>query len=478
MNINFSNTNIFQMIYRASGLDLLYFSDEHYKERFFSIVESFSPEKLQEIAQNLHEYYGVSSKDDIFEFENTASHLSIIYSAYSSLESAFFQMKFDEFSNNYLSDDSIKEAFKIFSIDTSADGFYDDFRSEIAGSFYDDAGVCNERLKQYLTQMQDVFAYAPKSTTYAFDIARMLQIATNSFALGYIDYDEFCELYDKYTKSALEIFSSFDEYAASCLLGRAFMFLDDETSFKESVCEHAKTFYILANAPFDVFKASGIWAENLDKQKQNIIKITQNFIDNAEIDELKKSMQELYEFAKDRVSQYGFDMQMLEVCLDEYYQNFHFILKQNALDSLASGYDVYTPLRELGDDDDTFFKRVRNFCDKAKLTLASDEVPLLMLTQLGDYLITNKAIYSFKGVLLIFGKKLVATPWSKVELDAEFEDSLSVVLRYSKNPDLKLDFDTAEYSKEHNLSKSNKDEILYIMDTVKSAFASLKKAYA
>lgn len=145
---------------------------------------------------------------------------------------------------------------------------------------------------------------------------------------------------------------------------------------------------------------------------------------------------------------------------------------------MASGYDVYTPLRELGDDDDTFFKRVRNFCDKAKLTLASDEVPLLMLTQLGDYLITNKAIYSFKGVLLFFGKKLVATPWSKVELDAEFEDSLSVVLRYSKNPDLKLDFDTAEYSKQHNLSKSNKDEILYIMDTVKSAFASLKKAYA
>lgn len=47
MNINFSNTNIFQMIYRASGLDLLYFSDEHYKERFFSIVESFSPEKLE-----------------------------------------------------------------------------------------------------------------------------------------------------------------------------------------------------------------------------------------------------------------------------------------------------------------------------------------------------------------------------------------------------------------------------------------------
>lgn len=173
------------------------------------------------MAQNLQDYYDISSKDDISEFSNAAPYLSIIYSTYSSLGSAFFQMKFDEFADKYLSDDSIKEAFKIFSIDTSADGFYDDFRSEIAGSFYDEAGVCNERLKQYLTQMQDVFAYAPKSTTYAFDIARMLQIATNSFALGYIDYDEFYELYDKYTKSALEIFSSFDEYAASCLLGRA-----------------------------------------------------------------------------------------------------------------------------------------------------------------------------------------------------------------------------------------------------------------
>lgn len=43
--------------------------------------------------------------------------------------------------------------------------------------------------------------------------------------------------------------------------------INDETSFKESICEYAKTFYILANAPFDVFKASGIWAENLDEQK-------------------------------------------------------------------------------------------------------------------------------------------------------------------------------------------------------------------
>ncbi|WP_169776879.1 DUF1266 domain-containing protein [Campylobacter mucosalis] len=61
------------------------------------------------------------------------------------------------------------------------------------------------------------------TTIVTFDYARIVNIANGGYALGYLNEQEFLEIFTLYTEMIKKIFKGFDKLIASFLLGRSFM---------------------------------------------------------------------------------------------------------------------------------------------------------------------------------------------------------------------------------------------------------------
>lgn len=484
MNLNFIPHNIFQAAYRASNMDTIWISQAYAENRHFSVVENTSPANLAELAQNLNDYYEVAdaaSMIDAIQIYMTAADfdavvLALFRVAFAELGSDFINLTAAQFTERYLTEAQILAHTRQTEYNAEDLSKLHEFASRY---YFNPEKPMLPNIANFLAQTQDLFALCPKSATTAFDTARIVQIITNCYAVGYIDAEECEQLLAKCISWHEPRFQGFDEYIASFLLGRAYFSLErGETDIATAISEHATIYQILFNAPYDVFAASGLWADTLTQQKARIAPLLQRYANHETIAEQIQSTQTLKEEMLASIAKNGGEAKLFERTLDEFIRHCYQPAKLGRADSLfENGVDssLITPLDEMNGDI-SLYAYSKKFCDKYKITLANDEYPIMYsdATLGGKRLITNRAIYAITGMLMF--KKLVRTEWKDTTLSAAANDTASVIVTYCASPKLSLDIDAASYAKAYGI-KDDSQSLAPVAQGVAQAFQALRAFY-
>ncbi|MDL0089872.1 DUF1266 domain-containing protein [Campylobacter gastrosuis] len=424
--------NIFGAIYRISAIDRIFLSKEYAKDRIFSIVASNSPNDLSELAAELNELYDITDKQSLYEaikgYDSTEFEtilLNLLFRAKDELGDKFSELNFGKFNLVYANDNSLKSALEVFKIKPNDDDFktYKADFENFAKFFFgigEDASDQIPKFAKFYDATKEISALCKGTTIAAFDYARIVQIATGGYALGYLNEQEFLEIFTLYTEMTKKIFKGFDEFIASFLLGRAFMnFFERDEFIDEGLIFRANTFYIALNSPFDMFKESGIWTENLDEQKARISKILENLIDLNEYKNAQNEMESLKSGLENELLSHQSDIKKFEKALDCYLANFHYVLKDGGVEFIFNDFvienAIFTPLHELTDEF-SFCTNVEKFLNKTKIKLADDEWAIMVILRGDNTLVTNKGFYVQSGFM--FMKKVNFYPHKDVKFRA------------------------------------------------------------
>lgn len=486
MKKDFIAGNIFQVAYRVSDLDRIFISKELAKERIFSLVHFNHPENLQESAKSLQEFYDITDKNSMYkaiahydslEFESVLTYL--LYQAYKEFGNKLADMTWAEFAPRYLNEGSLKEALKIYLINFSDEDFkaYKEQFAAFSGSFFglgEEAQNLAPKFVNFCNQTSELFALCERTTTSALNYAKALQILSQSYAVGYLDEQEYFEQSKFYIDTVTQIFSGFGEFFASFLLGSAFINLstsDKNTDFIKEISEHINALYIALNSPYDMFKESGIWADSLDTERKKLNEILSKHIDKNENKNKLNKINSLLDDLKQDSLKYGFSFEIFAKTLDLFYENFYNVLKEYKAETIVSIPDqnfFFTPRDGL---DLNFYANVHAFIKKAKISLQTYEFPILLNLSGKEALITNKAIY-IKGAMLF--KKIKKIPWTQANF--RIQTHYLKALRCFVNESDYFNIDFRKYKKLTAKNQDNdtafKDEII----ALSAAFDRLKSA--
>lgn len=451
--------NIFQVAYRISALDYIFISKEYANDRIFSTIASNSPNFLSTIAKEMSEIYDItdtkSLREAIKAYDTSETYgvlLSLLFRAKNELGDDFNGLTFAKFSLAYANKNAINEALSHFKIKLDSEQF-ESYKEEFdwcAKYFFgQNENEINfiPRFIKFANDTKDIHKLCKHTTIAAFDYARVVQIATNGYTLGYINKEEFLEIFTLYTKMIKQIFSGFDEFIASFLLGRAFMnFFGSENFIDENVIDRTKVFYIALKSPFDMFKESGIWSENLEVQKAKISKILEGLMDFNEYKKEQSEMFMLKQELDDTLKTHGTNAQEFANLLDFYFESFYYTLKEYGVEFIYDDFVIenciFTPLHELTDDY-SFYGAVSDFLNKTKTKLAVGEYPIMAILRGNKTLITNRGFYIESGFM--FMKKTAFTPHSNVQFRAVLDGTGDLKCFVSEKMHFLTDFN--EYAK-------------------------------
>lgn len=415
--------NIFQVMYRVSNLDRIFISKELAKERIFSLVDFNHPENLANFKRDLKEHFNITNKNTMYqtimhyenlEYDGVLTHL--LYKAYKDFEGELADIKWEEFASKYLNEKSLKVALKIYLINYSNEDF-DDYKKQFE-SFSKDFFEPSEnnqnlvfKFVYFISQMGEFFSLCENTTISAFSYARVLQILNLSYAVGYINEQEYEKESKFYINNITNIFSCFGEFFASFLLGSAFLRIGKNSDVIQGISEHINALYIVLNSPYNMLKESGIWPNSLEADRERLNEILLKYIDKNNNEKQLSKMNLLLDQLKQEAKNQGFSFEIFTQTLDLFYENFYNILKEHRVEFLVSTPDknlFFTPRDGL---DFQFYVNFRAFAKKAKIYLEDGEFPILLNLNGKKTLITNKAIYIQSGVLLF--KKIKKIPWTQ-----------------------------------------------------------------
>lgn len=505
MSKNFNENTLFALPYRLNSFDYIFISKEFAKERIFSLVESHHPSNLAECAQILDEYYGVTDAQsmlraiDAYDGSDSVDVvLALFYKAFCELGVKFAELNFSQFSQTYLQHDAIAKVAQTFFADMSQNKYEYIDKIETYARFYfgelaDEDGKNSDNLipniTEFFVQTSELYGLVKTQGVSAFNYARVIHIITLSYAVGYIDRGEFEHILGIYAGSIKQIFSGWDEYIASVLLGTAFLNLDDlpqsasqrESFFVNAIKDRANAVYVALNSPYDMFKESGIWSENLENSRAKISEILKKYINTSEYEQGKKDMSSLKDELTQTVQEAGYDMKIYERTLDEYYVNFHHILKDGAAEflfNLPESNFIFTPLHEMSDEY-SFYGAAGDFLNKTKVKLGSDEYPLMVILDSNLTLFTNKGIYIYSGMMFFKKAKFYAYKDVNFKIGVGFLGSLRCFVDGKEYFDIDLD----EYEKiTGKKSGTEESENLKIfsteIDALTRAFEQIKKKFS
>lgn len=436
MKKDFIAGNIFQIAYKTSNADRIFISKELAKERIFSLVDFNHPENLQEFSQALQEFYDITDKNSMYkaiayydgsEFEGVLTHL--LYQAYKEFGDELAGMTWAKFAPGYLNDNSLKEALKIYLINFSDEDFKaykERFENFSKGTFGLDESRENliPQFVDLCRQTSELFALCERTTVSGLYYARALQILSHSYAVRYIDEEEYFKQSKFYIDAVTKIFSGFGEFFASFLLGSAFVRIGKSNDVMQDIKDRINAIYVALNSPYDMLKESGIWADSLEADREKLNEILSGYIDKDEDKKQLDEMNLLLEDLKRDSEKYGFSFEIFAKTLDLFYENFYNILKEYRVETMVSIPEqnfFFTPRDGL---ELNFYCNVATFLKKAKISLQSDEFPI-MLNLSGNYtLITNKAVYIQSGILMFKKLKTVALAQADFQVKTHYTGTI------------------------------------------------------
>ena len=102
--------------------------------------------------------------------------------------------------------------------------------------------------ERFCTDAADFYALCEKQNMRGFDYARIVQIISNSFAVGYLKRQDYEKLIEFYGKKILKTFGSWEEYIASYILGGAYWDFKG-IGTKTDLSERGASVYIAITSP-------------------------------------------------------------------------------------------------------------------------------------------------------------------------------------------------------------------------------------
>ncbi|MCD8213420.1 MAG: DUF1266 domain-containing protein [Campylobacter sp.] len=431
MRDNQNPANIFQVMYKTSNLDRIFISDELARDRIFSVVESHDPRELKNVANDLSELYDVVDKQslqnavDNFDSRDTDGVLdALLRKAYNELGDEIIKMNYDEFSARYLDDATLKSALDVFGIKFEQDEFESYktvFKDFVKICFGEDDEQSENQVPDfvaYCKHLSELYKLCENTGMIAYNFANIFNIISKGYAVGYIDKKEYDNAMTLYADAVKGIFSGFDEYFASYLLGYAFSYDEVDLSAPE-LQERVKSIYIATNSPFDMLAESRIWSENLNAQKSRINQFLAPIMDMNANKKDADEMELLLNDVKQNCEQCGFDFKTYQKTLDIYITNVKSPLLDYGVElmfNIPETNGIFTPLHELSDEY-SFYGAVNDFCKKTKFKFSDGEFPIIVILDSNISLVTNKAIHIYSGMM--FFKKLKSFAWIDVEFKAE-----------------------------------------------------------
>lgn len=412
MDLNFIPYNIFQFPYRTSGLDMIFISKKLAAERFFSAVDRPDAEYLDELAANLSELYDVTDEKSAFErikvFDDHAYFCALV-TLFRRAEGELGTINFTEFSANFLTDEDVKSALEAVGVKFDEKDFAD-IKAALTNMAKESfEGGETQKFLKFSRAVREFWPFCERTGIRAFDYAVILQIAANAFAVGYIAQKDFEEIVAHYGERAAREFGCWSEFMAGYVLGGMYIFFDEKT-VKSDLKYRATPIYTCLTSPYDMFKASGIWADSADDARAKLGPILEKYVDLSEFNAQKEENLLIVKELEEGCEKSGLGLEDFACTLDAFYDDFYGFFKNRRCEELMRTPEqtyAVTPLSTL-EGGGSVLEEARKLAAKFKLKFDADELPLIKFE---TALLTNKAVY-IEGRLPFF-KKAKKITWKQ-----------------------------------------------------------------
>ena len=422
VNLKFIPQNVFQATERTNHLDRVFVSHELFADQFFSFTSSNHTHYLEELKQNLKETHKITSKDSVYKaIDSVVSYayhynilLDLLYKAYEDRDDSLESMTCEEFMGIYLTDEYLKNALKAVQSNFLHRKFklYKENFIYFAKSFFGVSGEDDDendvpKFVKFCKQTTEIYKLCKNTGSRGYELSKIFEIISDSFAVGYIDESEFDGLMNFYSEKVEKTFSGWDEFIASCVLGGAFRFFDEgEIDYIKESYDYINAFHRLLNSAYDVFAASGIWTKNLDEARQKALNLLDKYADREEENSDKEYTQNIINWCEKEAQKCGLNFKDLQKATEIYYKNFYSVFKNNRIEFMleTKNNGVITPRKTL-ELEHSLYKEVKIFMDETGFEFSDKEFPILIILASKKTLITNQAVYTYGGMLFKKFKK-------------------------------------------------------------------------
>lgn len=251
-----------------------------------------------------------------------------------------------------------------------------------------------------LDQYADLVNMAYPFLYWGYDIARYIEVIRESYEVGYLTKEQANEQIDELALSVEKRFTSWEQFLASCLVGKCFksggkLFSNNDIL---NINDYVKNIYDLIQSPNNILMSSGIWP-------------------NSNLNQLAFKLERAFDLKPNKVAdalaEYGVNVQLKTKSVTLAYEKLFKPLEDAGLSLLFQGEKqtdhFYYAVAE-SDEDVLFWKRFHTLKEDYELFFSKNEIPLFIF---GSFYLTNKAMYYTKRSL--FRKKLITTPIADLE---------------------------------------------------------------
>lgn len=316
-------------------------------------------------------------------------------------------------------------------------GNYHALKLEEISSFLN--GIENPIVKEFYLSLNELTG---SQIIQGFDDCRIIDVLTKSYASRLIPKEQFEEIFTEQTVRIENSYQSWEQYLASCVLGKLLQFIPDSETIT-SVEDYIIDIYSFCIAPTNVFSYGTFWANH---DLSNLTALLENFLPE-EIAKDIKIRQNLIDY-KGKIPGLNAPSNDLIAYFDEKYIDTNLIDTDcyEYLSELAN-YVFWTPLVE---NNLEWLITEKNLKEQDTILLPAEFASYYSASEFWDCykkypelhnehifvmfkgvftitaLFTEEAAYTFKKKL--FGKpELVKIPWNQVDLnsslDLEFKES-------------------------------------------------------
>lgn len=300
-------------------------------------------------------------------------------------------------------------------------------------------GIENPIVKEFYLSLHELTS---SQDIQGFDDCRIIDALTKSYAARLISKEEFEELFTKQTERIRNSFQNWEQYLASCVLGKLLQFIPASETIT-SVEEYIIDIYSFCIAPINVFAYGTFWANH---DLAHLTALLEKFLPEEILTDIK-SRQNLVDY-KGQIPGLNAPSNALIAYFDEKYIDTD-LIDTNRYDYLSqlADYVFWTPLVE---NNLEWLITEKNLKEQDTILLPTEFASYYSASEFWDcykkypelqnehifamfkgvfsitVLFTEEAAYTFKKKL--FGKPaLVKIPWDQVplhaSLDLEFKES-------------------------------------------------------
>ncbi len=327
-------------------------------------------------------------------------------------------------------------------IDNLEKGNYYAIKLEKLSAFID--AISTPSVKDFYTALNEL---TNSSTIKGFDDCRIIDVLTKSYAARLITKPQFDEIFTKQTERIKNNYQTWEQYLASCVLGKLLQFVDASNTITSDY-EYVTDIYSFCIAPTNVFSYGTFW---LNHDLTNLTVLLEKILP-AETKNIK-SLQNLVNY-NDKIPSLNAPSNELIAYFDETYTDTNLIDydRFNYLNKLAE-YVLWEPLvannlewmiteKNLKEQDAlllpsefaSYYSASEFWSNYNKYTELHEEHIFAMFKGVFNInvIFTEKAVYTFKKKL--FGKpELIKINWDQVNFNTALDLELGTCeIRFDK----------------------------------------------